>query len=350
MLGLHPFAGRIDDRVGRGDDVRRGAVIVRQKDGFGPVVRLETSDELHRGAGEPIDVLIVVPHGEQAEFVVFVGEGAARQRRDQGVLFGADVLIFVHEDPAEPRQQTCPVLVRIVRRQPFAAQHIHGLAQHRVERIVVQPLGAAAETGADQAHGESVTRQDRDALGVVADQGGETAADLGRGVPVVGQRDDAAWLFAAHPHQVGDPVHQHPRLARTGAGQYQDVRPLPVVGHDALLDGVPQILDDVPPRCGRGLAGEVPAVRQPAAQEVFLLQAEIVHRQTVRFSRVLQAALRILGHDVNLSHLILVMKFERLEVRGAEVAPLPTQADGHGRAEHRQPLVQTNDLLVVQPE
>ena len=85
-------------------------------------------------------------------------------------------------------------------------------------------------------------------------------------------------------------------------------------------------------------------------QEVFLLQAEIVHRQTVCFSRVLQAELRILGHDVNLSHLILVMKFERLEVRGAEVAPLSAQADGHGRAEHCQSLVQANDLLFVQPE
>ena len=265
MLALHPFVGRVDDGVGRGDDVRRGAVIVRQKNGFGPVVRLETPDELHRGAGEPIDVLIVVPHGEQAEFVVFVGEGAACQRRDQCVLSGADVLIFVHEDPAEPRQQTCPVFVRIVWRQPFPTQQVHGLAQHRVERIVVRPLGAATETGADQAHGEPVARQDRDALGVVADQSGETAAYLDRGVPVVGQRDDTARLFAAHAYQVGDPVHQHPRLARAGAGQHQDVRPFPVVGHDALLDGVPQILDDAPPRCGRGLAGKVSAVRQPAA-------------------------------------------------------------------------------------
>ena len=67
--------------------------------------------------------------------------------------------------------------------------------------------------------------------------------------------------------------------------------------------------------CGRGLAREllVP-VRQPAAQEGVALQAEVVHGQAQRLGHRLQAALRILGHHVDLHHLLVVVQLQRREV------------------------------------
>ena len=60
--------------------------------------------------------------------------------------------------------------------------------------------------------------------------------------------------------------------------------------------------------------------------------------------------LRVLGHDMHLQSLLVVVKPERLEVRRPEPSPLRLEANGHCRTEHRQTLVQPNDLLLVQPQ
>ena len=84
MAGLHPLPCRSNDGVGRGDYVVGGAVVLRQVGGPGPVVGLEAFDELGGGAVEGIDVLVVVPHREDGELVVMLGDGAAGQCGDQG--------------------------------------------------------------------------------------------------------------------------------------------------------------------------------------------------------------------------------------------------------------------------
>jgi hypothetical protein len=70
---------------------------------------------------------------------------------------------------------------------------------------------------------------------------------------VVGQRQDAARVLAAHPHQVGDAMHQDARLARAGAGEDQHIRVLAIVGDDTLLHRVGQGLDDLAPGLRRRL-------------------------------------------------------------------------------------------------
>ena len=163
------------------------------------------------------------------------------------------------------------MLIDFLRRQPIAAQQGDGLAHQLLESGIVQGFGAVAEAGPDQAHGEAVAGMDQNAAGVVPHQFREATADFHRRMPVVGQGDDAPGVFAPHPQQVGDAMHQHPGLAGTRAGEHQHIGLLTVVGDDALLVGVLQALHDAAPRLRGGLAGQVLVpVRQPAAQEVRL--------------------------------------------------------------------------------
>ena len=144
---------------------------------------------------------------------------------------------------------------------------------------------------------------------------------------------------------------QDPRLARAGAGQYQDAGLFSVVGDNALLDGILQVFHNGPPRLRRGLACNfLVAGGQPAAQKILLLQAEIVHDESQCVGHGLQAALDVLRHDVNLEHLVLVMELERCEVGVSEAALFLTQTDGHGGAEYGQSLIEADDFLFVQPQ
>ena len=140
---------------------------------------------------------------------------------------------------------------------------------------------------------------------------------------------------------------------RNRAGKDQHVRLFPIVRDDSLLDGVLQALDDRPPRFGRGLAPELPIpIRQPAAQEVLLLQAEVVHGEPQRFGHGIEPLPRELHHDVDLPYLPFVVQPERFEVGVGEAAPrfFVPEPDGHGGAKHREALVEADDFLFVQPE
>ena len=176
----------------------RGAVIVRQESRSGPIVRLETLDKLDRRPVESVDVLVVVTHGKQAEFVVLVGQGAAGQGRDQLVLLRADVLVFVHEYPAETGQQPRPLLIGVVRRQPGAPQQVHRLPEYLSEGVVVQAFRAPAEAGTHQPHGKAVTGEHGHASGVVAEQFGQTATNFYRGMAIIGKCQNATRVFAPH--------------------------------------------------------------------------------------------------------------------------------------------------------
>ena len=220
-----------------------GPVVVREEGGPGAVVALESPDEPHRGVAEGVDVLVVVADREQGELLVAVLEGPARDGGDQRELLRTEVLVLVDEHVAEPAQQPRTGLVGVLRRQPAAVQQRDGLLHHVAEGVVVERVGAADEAGADQAHGEAVTPEHRDRACVVADQRLETP-------PAAGPARD---------------------------------------------------LDDAPPRFRRGLARDVGfPVRQPAVQEVLLGEPEVVHRQRQGVGHRLQAALRELGHHVDL--------------------------------------------------
>ena len=115
--------------------------------------------------------------------------------------------------------------------------------------------------------------------------------------------------------------------------------------------GVLQALDDAPPGRRRGLPRQIPVpIRQPAAQEVLLARTEIIHRKAQRVRHGVEAPLCELRHHVDLQHLVFVMELERREVGVDEAAPILAQVDGHGGPEHRQPLVEADDLLLVQPQ
>ena len=72
-------------------------------------------------------------------------------------------------------------------------------------------------------------------------------ADFSRCVAVVGQHQNAARVFALHADQIGDAMHQHPRLARTRPGQHQHVRLFAIIAHDLGLHRVIQRINDCPP-------------------------------------------------------------------------------------------------------
>ena len=150
VLGLHPLPRRFDHRVGRCDDVARGAVVADEVGRLRSVVGFETADELDRGAVEGVDVLVVVADGEERELAVLVLPRAPGQRRDQVVLRRIDILILVHQDPAEPGQEPVPLLVGFLRRQALATQQRHRTAHHFVEHAVVGSLRAAGEARAGE--------------------------------------------------------------------------------------------------------------------------------------------------------------------------------------------------------
>ena len=351
-VGLHPFPRRRDDRVGRRNNVAGRAVIGGEVGGLRAVVRFEPADEFDRRALEGVNVLVVVADREQGELAGLVLDGPPGQRGNQGIFLFADILVFVDKDPAEAGEQPFPLFVRLLRRQALAAQQTGCAVQDVPEQLVVRPLRPPGEARTGQPHGEAVAGQHGHTAGVVADQFLEAAADIDRGVAVVGQREDAVRVFPPDADQIGDAVHQHPRLAGAGAGEDQHVGLFPVVGDDTLLVWIPQAFDDGTPGVGCGLAADllVPA-RQPAGEERLLIQAEIVLCKAHCVPHTGESALGKRRHDVNLQHLALVVKVERPEVRFCEAAflLLPAQPDRHGWAEHRQPFVQADNLHFVQP-
>ena len=72
MSGLHPLSRWINQRIGRCDDMAGGTIIIDQVGGLWSVIRLETTDELHRSTVEGVDVLIVVSYRKEGELAIFI--------------------------------------------------------------------------------------------------------------------------------------------------------------------------------------------------------------------------------------------------------------------------------------
>jgi hypothetical protein len=87
--------------------------------------------------------------------------------------------------------------------------------------------------GAQHPRAGGVERHDPHRAGRAADEQLDPLAHLLRGLVGERDREDLVRARLAGPHQVGDPVGQHARLARPGAGQDQE-RPLAVRHRVAL--------------------------------------------------------------------------------------------------------------------
>ncbi len=287
VLGL---AARVagDHRVGRGQDVLGGAVVLFQHDdpGVGEVL-LELNDVADGGAAEGVDRLVRVTDHAQLGLVLLVRPD---QLTDQDVLGVVGVLVLVHQDVPEP----APVLGRDLGEGLEQEHRVHdevievhragvvqpplvlrvGLGQRLLpvrlglgrERLVVdqlvlqvghlggQRLGRvlprvelqlAADQGhqplrvglvvdgergrvteplglpAQDAHAGGVERHDPHRPGLGPDQLGHPGGHLTGGLVGKGDGQDLARQHVPLGEQVGDPVGQHPGLARAGAGHDQ---------------------------------------------------------------------------------------------------------------------------------
>ena len=211
---------------------------------------------------------------------------------------------------------------------------------------------ALGKARANEAHGQRVAGEYGDAIRVVANQCPQALADFLRGVAVVGQGEDGARVLAAHTHEVGDAMYQHPRFTRAGASENEHIGVVAVVGDDGALAGLGQGFDNVVPglRCGLSFQLVFPT-GQPALAEGIAFEAKVIHGQLQGIGHFVHAALGVLGHDVNLPGQLVVVQFQRLVVALIEFqAPVAFQVQGHGRAENRQAFVQAQYLLLMQPE
>ena len=149
---------------------------------------------------------------------------------------------------------------------------------------------------------------------VVTDQVVKPTTDFHGGMTVVCKCKDALRVFPSHAHQVGNAVNQYARLSRARTGKHKHVRLLPVVGHDAPLFRIVQILHDFLPGLRCRLTADFPVPSgKPALQEFTLRQFEIVRPELPCLPDVFKSPFGELLHDMNLQHLTLVVQRQRLE-------------------------------------
>ena len=259
-------------------------------------------------------------------------------------------MVLIHQYPAKACEQTLPELVGFLRQHAVASQESRRLFQNTPEVRLVEPVGPTGEARPGKPHSESVTGEHDDAACVVPDELREATANLHGRMPVICQRKDGARILAAHPHQVGDSMNQHPGLPGARAREHQHVRALAVVHHDAALIGVSETVHDLVPRLTGGLPGQLGSGnRQPALEKVLLRHNEVVHCQPQRISHRFQACLGVAVHDVDLDGLLVIVHIQWSEVGCCELAPVVGQPDSHRRTKHRQSPVKPYDLLLVKP-
>ena len=123
-----------DHRVGRGQDVLGGAVVLLEQDRrrVGEIA-FEVLDVADGGAAEGVDGLVGVTHHAQLRRRHVPGGAVPDELADQDVLRMVGVLVFVDQHVAEPP----PVVLRDLR---VALQHTHRLADEVVE---VQRVGGS---------------------------------------------------------------------------------------------------------------------------------------------------------------------------------------------------------------
>ena len=196
-----------------------------------------------------------------------------------------------------------------------------------------------------------MARHDVDAARVASDQLVEAPPRFHRRVTIVGERQQASRVLPAHADEIGDPVHQHARLARSRSREHQHVGAFPVVGNDPLLGSVAEALDDRFVVLGQRIAPECDLlVLEPLADELVLRELEVVDREAERQMDVVDAEPRVLGDHMDLLGLLGVVLLQRSEVRNGEGPAVPRDLQRHRVTEHGQAAVEGDDLLLVHPE
>ena len=185
LFGLHPRRCGCNDPVRRLDDMAGRPIILDQVFRPRAVILFELADETDRSAREGIDVLVVVAHREEAEPQVGIVQRAPGDGGDQGVLFAADILIFVDQNPAIALDQRIALCLGLGPAEAFAVQLPHGRHHDAVEIVVI--AAGAREAGADQPHRQRMAGRNRHRTCILSDQMAQPSADLGSGVAVIGQ-------------------------------------------------------------------------------------------------------------------------------------------------------------------
>ena len=113
VFGFHPIRVTSNELVRGLGDVAGGPVVLNEVMHIGIVILPESADELHVGAAEGVNVLIVVANRQNGEFEVGIIQRLAGNSADQFVLRPVDILILIHQNILETRQQPVPDFVRL---------------------------------------------------------------------------------------------------------------------------------------------------------------------------------------------------------------------------------------------
>jgi hypothetical protein len=135
-----------------------------------------------------------------------------RRLRDVALLVDELVLQVGHLRGEAPARVALGVEVQV------AGDHRH--QPDRVTLVVDRERRLQAELGrlgAQDAHAHRVERRDPHRAGARPDEVSDPLLHLARGLVGERDREDLAGLGVPGAQQVGDPVREHPRLARTGA-------------------------------------------------------------------------------------------------------------------------------------
>ena len=124
------------------------------------VVGLEAPHELHRGAGERVDILVIISDRKQAELVLCVGARSPRKRREERVLLGVDVLVLVDQYPPKTPEQPVSEVVPFFGFHPFSIEQRSGLFQHTLEVGCLNPVDTPREARPCEPHGERMAGED----------------------------------------------------------------------------------------------------------------------------------------------------------------------------------------------
>ena len=152
--------------------------------------------------------------------------------------------------------------------------------------------------------------------------------------------------------QIGTAMDDHAYLAGTGTRQHQEVA-LRRRGNNLFLRVIVQALDDR--RIALLRRGSLEHLR--VVSEVVPSELERRHREIVLYvaSPVVESVpcfVHVASHRMDLAHALVVMVLERA-VMLAGVAPalrLVQKPNGHGLAENRQPLLELDDVVLVQEQ
>jgi hypothetical protein len=351
LVGFHAVRVEGDELVGGFDDVGGGAVVFDEVMEVGLVVLLEASDELHVGAAEGVDILVIIADGEDGEFEFGVFEGAAGDGADEFVLVVVDILVFVDEDELESGEEAVAEFIGFgAWGAGLSAEEGGGFGDELVEVGFGGGVWGGGEGFAEEAEGEAVVGEDGDVAGVVTDELGEAFTEFGSGGAVEAADEDGAWGGALDAEEVGAAVDDRAGFTGAGAGEDEEVF-VGGGGDDLDLVWVLEAGDDGFEGCGGGgVLEEGEFLFEVALGEFFFLEGEVSEDEVEGLGHLLEGLSGVFAHDVDLEDAFFVVVLEGLVVAGLVACAFGVglEADGHGGAEDGEALLESDDALFME--